>query len=1291
MGAPSGNQGPQRPHEFKSDQPHPEAKRPQPKGTEMYSRRIAMLLALAALMVGVATGARSATTAQISPRLEAALVAPVTEEAAKPRLAVWVNFTERNLAGSALSEALRDAESQLPPRLRERRAAMGTPVDAADLPLVRDWIDAVIATGAEARRESRWLNAASFDATAAQIRVIAMLPYVRSVDLVGQLRGSEPLEITPEQQAAAEAAAALAAGQKSLGEHAYGASRVMLDQINAVPLHDQGLSGNGVTIAIFDTGFHQDHESLENIDVVAAWDFVNEDPYVYDQKNDQVGHSDHGTQVLGSLVGYREGSLVGPAYGASVILAKTEDITGETVAEEDNWIAALEWSVDLGADIVSSSIGYYSWYQWSDMDGGTAPITIAADMAAARGTVVIVGVGNMRYVPDWPHILAPADGFNVISVGSSDINGYLEPTSAPGPTYDGRTKPDVLALGFGNLVPVPWTTDIYYFVWGNDYATPLVAGAAALMLEQDPSLTPMQIREALRMTASRSLLPDNDYGWGQIDALAASRYYSPVIAHEPIGNQPAGTGAFDITVEITSRLPLVPGSQGLYYRVDGRDWFRRPLSPAGGDIFEGTIPPQGPGRTIEYYFTATNEWGRTVIWPDPEREPIFTFGVGIGTDTVPPVITHSPLTDQAVANWPPRIVAQVQDEGTIDRVLLFYTVDGSPLQPPVDMTEGPDGWAVDFPQLADPMLSGHTMTYMVAATDSGVPANMTYVGPFPFDVVEHRGSVLMIMDRFDIGMKSDETTADPRGAVQVLSAEKTRGDDMVQWMVDAGFRVEQVDAEDFNSSYLAGRDVVFYTSGNHLGPLAYAEVPRGILNWVDSGGLLLVEGGDIAYTVQGNPALADFAANVLHIDGFLTDDGTEFWTRPDMADHAILHRPHKLPSPLRVNVPAGVYDWAAADVVQVTDEATVVMQTGYGAHTAGISVFDDDTGPMSGQIVYLPFDMNYLTDQDGRAVIVNALTYLTSRESEGPSSIGGRVQLAGQNDHSGVALVTGRGISITTGPDGSYEFAGLWGGTFTVTASREGFGTVSRTVTIVEGETVGDLDFYLVPVTVAEGAVRPYVSIPDDDPEGVDSTIGIGVFGDVAGIRVGCSIRHYSIGHLVVTLTSPTGRTVTLHDRNGGVSDDLEGEWPTTLWVDGPGDLDDFLGEDAQGHWTLNVSDHAFGATGQLRTWSLHLLVAQQGIAGAEPVVKAQTRIVGNTPNPFNPRTTISFEVARSGPVRLDIYDLRGRLVARLLDGETPAGAHSVVWDGPEAASGIYFARLTADGTTTARKMTLLR
>ena len=94
--------------------------------------------------------------------------------------------------------------------------------------------------------------------------------------------------------------------------------------------------------------------------------------------------------------------------------------------------------------------------------------------------------------------------------------------------------------------------------------------------------------------------------------------------------------------------------------------------------------------------------------------------------------------------------------------------------------------------------------------------------------------------------------------------------------------------------------------------------------------------------------------------------------------------------------------------------------------------------------------------------------------------------------------------------------------------------------------------------------------------------------------------------------------------------------------------------------------------------------------------VMARTEITSNYPNPFNPETTIRFDLARGGRTVLTVHDVRGRLVATLIDEDLPSGVHHVRWDGANdegrsVASGIYFCRLAGDGGDSSTKLVLLK
>ena len=84
-------------------------------------------------------------------------------------------------------------------------------------------------------------------------------------------------------------------------------------------------------------------------------------------------------------------------------------------------------------------------------------------------------------------------------------------------------------------------------------------------------------------------------------------------------------------------------------------------------------------------------------------------------------------------------------------------------------------------------------------------------------------------------------------------------------------------------------------------------------------------------------------------------------------------------------------------------------------------------------------------------------------------------------------------------------------------------------------------------------------------------------------------------------------------------------------------------------------------------------------------------KLYNNYPNPFNPSTNIRFDVAKTGVVKLEVYDVLGRKVATLFDGKKSVGTHTLTFDASSLSSGVYFTRFTAGNIVQIQKMTLLK
>ena len=448
----------------------------------------------------------------------------------------WVFFADKGVhTPGERAAAISDVAQKYNTRAKQRRALRASPAvhesglfAEFDLPLVPAYVDAVARTGAKLHVKSRWVNAVSVWATREQGERIAALPFVRSLQPVARARRVDVLnaqEVAP---------LPLLDGQDQGGRGMdYGLSAAQLAQINLINLHNEGFTGDGIIVGILDTGFHRGHVAFNNpahpLNVIAEYDFVDNDGNAGIDPGDASDQHDHGTMILGCLGAYMPGSLVGGAYDASFVLCKTEDKGGEYPAEEDNYVAGLEFIEQHGADMSTASLGYIDWYTQADLDGLTAVTTIAINISTSLGIHHCNAAGNEYHDsnPSTSSLIAPADGFDVITCGAVDSSGTIAYFSSEGPTADGRVKPELLARGVSTHTVSAYSDTSYTTADGTSLSTPVVACAVACLIEARPHWTVSQMRENLIETASYYVThgthdPLYVLGYGILDAYNAA-------------------------------------------------------------------------------------------------------------------------------------------------------------------------------------------------------------------------------------------------------------------------------------------------------------------------------------------------------------------------------------------------------------------------------------------------------------------------------------------------------------------------------------------------------------------------------------------------------------------------------------------------------------------------------------------------------------------------------------------------------------------------------------------------
>jgi hypothetical protein len=427
----------------------------------------------------------------------------------------WVYFKDKGIRdGKQFERELVRAADRLSHRARQRRLQRREVpglVDYNDIRVAPAYIRRVLATGVRLSVESRWLNAISVQGSNEQFAAIAQLPFVDRIDPVRRGVLNDMVGTTAELPAAPSTPAGFvgppAAPPAPFTSAWYGLTAAQLQQLDLIKVHQRGFTGEGVVIGILDTGFHRGHEAFNQpghvVDIVKEWDFINDDGNTGKETGDDASQHAHGTYILGTIGAYLPGTLVGAAYDASFLLAKTEDIENEYQQEEDFYVAGLEWIEANGADVATSSLGYIDWYQQSDLDGKTAVTTIGVNLATANGVYCCTAAGNGGHdsSASTSTLLAPADSWRVIACGAVDSSGNIASFSSSGPTADGRVKPELLARGVSTQTVCAFTdTDCEAGVNGTSLSTPLMAGVLGCIAEAHPKWGVGKVRNELFKT-----------------------------------------------------------------------------------------------------------------------------------------------------------------------------------------------------------------------------------------------------------------------------------------------------------------------------------------------------------------------------------------------------------------------------------------------------------------------------------------------------------------------------------------------------------------------------------------------------------------------------------------------------------------------------------------------------------------------------------------------------------------------------------------------------------------------
>ncbi|MFC1725576.1 S8 family serine peptidase [candidate division KSB1 bacterium] len=539
----------------------------------------------------------------------------------------WIIFDTKDISLNKVNSSA-DFQAKIVSKRSLQRRMKVKPVeeliDEKDLPVSETYISRLQKSGIKIVNRSRWLNAVTAYLTKEQLDTIKELKFVKKVDPVRRFKKSKPIiqKIT--------------GGIKKITQptedvYSYGSSYAQNSMHNIHELHNLGITGKGALVGFLDTGYRLNHEAFQNIKVIAEYDFIFNDNNTDNEAIDASSQKNHGTYTLSNVGGFTPGTLIGVAFDAEFALAKTEDVRSEMPSEEDFWVAGLEWLDSLGCDVINSSLGYAefddgSGYTQADLDGQTAKTTIAADLAVLRGMVVVNSAGNERQDP-WGTINTPADGFHVLAIGAVDGTGSLYAYSSPGPTADGRIKPDICAKS-QNVSAHPDGYTSYTYVGGTSLSAPIACGAVALMVSANPSLNPTKIANALKNTASQAATPDNDYGWGIIDAYDALFYEGTIFIPDYTIREVDGN--FHIDLKILTSNGIDQNSIYLHYSTDSTNFSTINMTQSSeANVYTAQLVEFNTGQNVIIYFSAVNTSnGSTEYFPKISENRYLSFVYG---------------------------------------------------------------------------------------------------------------------------------------------------------------------------------------------------------------------------------------------------------------------------------------------------------------------------------------------------------------------------------------------------------------------------------------------------------------------------------------------------------------------------------------------------------------------------------------------------------------------------------------------------------------------------------------
>lgn len=417
----------------------------------------------------------------------------------------WIYFSDKEDVEASINNPI----SILTQEAIDRKVMHSVDIDVRDVPVTESYIQEVkTSPGITYWAKSKWMNCVYVQGSVNDLEALLDLPYVVAIEYADKdlnFPNPQPLENKFDIKVAS---------QERI-EYNYGAAANQIEMISGDFLHLQDYTGQGMIVAVMDSGFPNFVNNpgfahiVDNGKLLGTFDF-------FSRTSDVTGTGSHGIVTTSDIGGYLENQFAGTAPEASFYLFRTEYGPSENPREEAWWVEALERADSLGVDVVNTSLGYQAYdnadydHSYEDLDGVTTFAARGANLAYEKGMVLVTSGGNQGN--SFGTVATPADAIGLLAVGAVNNLGNYVSFSSRGPTVDGRIKPDVMAKGLSAAVIS--SSGVVDFSNGTSFSSPIVAGAVTCLWQAFPETTNAQLMQVVRESAHLYNNPTDEMGYG---------------------------------------------------------------------------------------------------------------------------------------------------------------------------------------------------------------------------------------------------------------------------------------------------------------------------------------------------------------------------------------------------------------------------------------------------------------------------------------------------------------------------------------------------------------------------------------------------------------------------------------------------------------------------------------------------------------------------------------------------------------------------------------------------------